>query len=159
MIRQPTTKERERYVNMTVVTDKERMDTAHFWQTHLRALGKKQLASPLALSIAAFAQKPENVGYEGPMESQIRPGKLGQWDMYDVYLAEHTLEEERLLISGLTAEEVAAANRRIFLNDSGIDSDDPAQVAAAARLDAMTPAQVKEEIARLERLLNLEQIV
>jgi hypothetical protein len=78
---------------------------------------------------------------------------MGQWDMYDKFMAEGFSEEERMLVCGLTAGEIADSNRRFELEARGIDPDNAKEVAQAAMLDAMTPEQLDNEIERLERQL------
>lgn len=62
---------------------------------HLSTLMEKQCIRHEAIMFASFANRPENIGYD---EHQLRPGKIGQWDMYDNFMAESFSEEERMLV-------------------------------------------------------------
>lgn len=138
---------------MPTVTRKEQEESARFWHNHLRALEQKELVSLRVLSYASFAQNPENIGYE---QHQLRPGKNGQWDMYDKFMAEGFTEGERVFVSGLATGEITDSNRRIELEQRGVDPDNPREVARVAMFDAMAPEDLDAEIDRLAEELRLE---
>lgn len=134
------------------VTPEEKADAARFWRDHLEALQNKDLLKPRVVSFVGSATQADNIGYE---PGQIRPGKLGQWDLYDLLREFGCSEEECLLASGLTAGEVAAEERREELRRCGVNPDDPQDVAEFERMEAMSPEEINTEVARLEKLLEV----
>jgi len=135
------------------VTEKEMGATVKYWRQHLDALQKNDLVKPDVISFVSEATQADNIGYDS---GQIRPGNMGQWDIYDLLLEFGCSEEERLLTSGLTADEVAEEERREKLRSRCVNPDDPRAVADYERLEAMSPEELNEEIAHLEDKLGLE---
>ncbi len=132
------------------VTEQERMEFVAFWRQHKAALLAGNVCSEEAMKCLHTYTQPDNVGYEFGM---LRPGKLGQWDLYDITL-ELLPEKERLLISGLSAREVAISDRD---QQYGLNPEDPnyqKEVARVERMQAMSPEELDCEIARLEALLS-----
>jgi len=136
-------------------TKKEKEDTASYWRKQLDALQDKGLVKPAVISFVSGATQAHNIGYDS---GEIRPGKMGQWDIYGLLQEFGCSEEERLLTSGLTAEEVAREEEREELRSHGVDPNNPMEVAQIERLKSMAPDELDSEIARLEGLLGLEPI-
>lgn len=133
------------------VSGREMADTLDFWRRHKAALEKDGLVGENALQYLRAYLKRESIGYE---LWQIRPGKHGQWDVYFGAEGIGLSLTERLLISGLSAEEVAREERREkLLHKWCIDPDDPAQVREIEHLEAMSPSELDAEIELLKALL------
>lgn len=133
-----------------VVTQQELQDTLAFWRRHEDALQDSHRVSDDALYWLRLYTKPSSIGYDF---SQIRPGKLGQWDIFEM-LVECLSFEDRLLISGLSTEEVA----RTELDDAyGLNPEDPRYEQDRTQiehLEALTPVQLDTEISQLEGALS-----
>ena len=132
------------------VTSQERQESVAFWRRHQAALQDAKLCSEDAMRWLHIYTQPNNIGYESGM---LRPGKMGQWDLYDETMETLSLDE-RLLISGLSAGEVAISDRdqRYGLNPSSPNY--AREVADVESLEAMDGAELDREIARLETLVS-----
>ena len=132
------------------VTDTERQEFVSFWTAQRRAIGAT-LSEETMYWFNAYTRR-DNVGYE---TGQLRPGKLGQWDLY-FWLTDgeiDCIENEALIASGLTAAEVAEENRREYYRRNYVDPDDPLDVARFNLMMSMTPDELDAEIKRLRELL------
>lgn len=88
-----------------VVTERERAEAVSFWRQRGKALNGNPSVSVECLLCLSIYTQPNCIGYG---QGKIRPGKLGQWDMYYfLTLDTEATDTEALLISGLTATEVA----------------------------------------------------
>ncbi|MBI1833623.1 MAG: hypothetical protein HYR90_02240 [Candidatus Andersenbacteria bacterium] len=136
---------------MKEITVEEREQFFRFWMTQRRAI-EGHLSAETLYWFNVYTTK-ENVGYEF---GQLRPGKLGQWDLYWNLTGEQSVgcdENETLIASGLTAAEVAEDKRREHYRENCVNPDDPFEIAMFDRLQDMSPEQLEIEIARLETQL------
>lgn len=132
------------------VTRQERQESISFWRQHEAVLQEGKLCDEEAMRWLHIYTQPNNIGYEFGM---LRPGKMGQWDLYDNTM-EMLSQDQRLLISGLSAGEVTASDRD---ERYGLDPSDPnylQEVASIERMQAMSPEELDNEIARLEALVS-----
>jgi hypothetical protein len=101
----------------------------------------------------------DNVGYEF---GQLRPGKLGQWDLYWNLTGEQSVgcdENEALIASGLTAAKVAEEKRCEHYRGNGVNPDDNLEIAMFERIQSMSPEQLDAEVERLKKqLAESEQV-
>lgn len=142
---------------LSKVSEKERMDSVAFWRRHESALRENKLVSEEALRWLSIYTQPDNIGYE---QGGIRPGELGKWNLY-YNTMEMLPQNERLLISGLSASKVAAEEEKDeFRHTYGLDPDNPdrqGEIAEIERqnrmLDAMSDEEQDAYIAQLEQLL------
>jgi hypothetical protein len=131
------------------VTLQERQETLAFWRRHEAALQADNLCDEEAMRWLHIYTQPDNIGYEFGM---LRPGKMGQWDLYDLTM-EMLSQDQRLLISGLSASEVAASDRDMAYGLDPRSATYQNEVAEVERLEAMSPNELDREIARLEALV------
>lgn len=133
------------------VTPEERTEFARFWSAQRAAI--KERVSEETMGWFNLYTEGDNIGYE---QGQLRPGKLGQWDLYWSMTGEQSLgcdQNETLIASGLTAAEVAEEARHHHLWEQHVDPNDPREVAQYERLKRMGPDEIDAEIARLEAQL------
>ena len=116
-----------------------------FWKNQIDALRDRGLVDADALRALVELTKLENIGYD---DGQIRPDCLGRWDVY-CSLKGRVSKVEQLILSGLTMAEVSVLERRHFLEKTGVDPDNPAEVAEFQRIERMTSKEIKREIAHL----------
>jgi len=120
-----------------------------FWMTQRKAI-KGRVSVKTMYWFNAYTER-DNVGYE---DGQLRPEKLGQWDLYWSLTGEQSIgcdENETLIASGLTAGEVAESERREYYRDNLVNPDNKLEIAWFNRVKGMSPAQLDAEITRLER--------
>lgn len=133
---------------MKVVTDEEKEQFFLFWNTQRQAI--KGLVSEKTMGCFNLYTEKDNVGYEF---GQLRPGKLGQWDLYWTMTGEQSLgcdQRETMIASGITAAEVAEEGRREYYRGCGVNPDDQFAVVQFDRLQGMSPEELNAEIVRLE---------
>mgnify|MGYP001612445239 CR=1 FL=1 len=136
---------------MKEVTAEERKQFFFFWLEQRQAI-EGRVSEQTMRWFNIYTAK-DNVGYEF---GQLRPGKLGQWDLYWNMTGEQSVgcdENETLIASGLTATEVAEERRRERLRMNCVDPDDPRDVAMFDRLHGMSHEQLEVEITNLEQQL------
>ena len=96
-----------------------------------------------------------NIGYEF---GELRPGKLGQWDLYG-WLIDPEInicsKDEAMLVTGLTMQEITEQERRDHLENHGVDPDNLSEIAYHEMLQDMSPRQIKQHISKLEKHLGL----
>lgn len=142
---------------MNEVTNEEKEQFFFFWNAQRQAI-KDRVSEKTMYWFNAYTAK-DNVGYEF---GQLRPGKLGQWDLYWNMTGEQSVgcdENETLIASGLTAAEVAKEKRREHYRENYVDPDDRLATAMFDRLQGMSPEQLDAEIALLEdQLTESEQV-
>lgn len=131
------------------VTSQERAEFVRFWRQQRE--GIVDMVSAETLEYFDIYTASDNVGYE---MGQLRPGKLGQWDLY-FWLTDLEVgcpENEAILASGLTAAEVEEEKKREDLLEACVDPDNPEEVFNYRIMKEMTPEQLNAEIKRLENL-------
>lgn len=136
---------------MKEVTAKERAQFISFWMTQRKAIEVR--VSEETMNWFNIYTASDNVGYNF---GQLRPGKLGQWDLYWNLTGEQSVgcdENETLIASGLTAVEVTEANRREHYLENCVDPDDQLATATFDRIQGMSSTELDAEIDRLERQL------
>jgi hypothetical protein len=142
---------------MKEITDEEKKQFFFFWMTQRQAI--EGLVSEKTMFWFNTYTAKDNVGYEF---GQLRPGKLGQWDLYWNMTGEQSIgcdENETLIASGLTAAEVAEEKRREHYRGNCVDPEDRLATAMFDRLQGMSPEQLDAEISRLEKqLAESEQV-
>ncbi len=129
------------------VTSDDRRQFIEFWGKQRQAIEGR--VSPETMRYFNDYTASDNVGYE---MGQLRPGKLGQWDLYG-WLTDMEIgcdKNEALIASGLTAAEVAEEEKRSHYEAHCIDPDDAAEVADFERRQQLTPAELDAEIVKLE---------
>jgi len=138
------------------LVSRQQQESAWRWRKHLEAVKKIGGVSDEAMSLANSHVKADNIGFE---QGEIRPDeKLGQWDLYYSLLYCNIPPDECLLLSGLSASEIAEQNRREELENAGIDPDNVSEVAQFERLEAMSPDDLSVEITRLEKALGIQSL-
>jgi hypothetical protein len=136
---------------MKEITVEEKRQFFYFWTTQRNAI-KDHVSEKTMLWFDIYTAR-DNVGYEF---GQLRPGKLGQWDLYWNLTGEQSVgcdENEVLIASGLTATEVAEEKRREHYRGNCVNADDSMEVAMFERLMDMSPDALAAEIDRLEQQL------
>ena len=137
---------------MKEITAEEKKQFFFFWMTQRQAI-EGRVSNETMYWFNVYTAK-DNVGYEF---GQLRPGKLGQWDLYWNMTGEQSVggcdENEALIASGLTAAEVAEEKRREHYRGNCVDPDDQLAIVVFDRLQGMSPEQLDSEIARLEAQL------
>lgn len=132
------------------VDSEERFLFLSFWIAQRRAILDRVSVKTMEWFNLYTAR--DNVGYE---TGQLRPGKLGQWDLFG-WLTDPEIgcdENEALIASGLTAAEVADERRRENLRENCVDPDNEAEVADFERRRSMSSEELDAEIERMEREL------
>ena len=140
----------------TEITAKQREEFFAFWLEQRRAI-EGRVSEETMRWFNTYTEK-DNVGYEF---GQLRPGKLGQWDLYWNLTGEQSVgcdENEALIASGLTATEVAEEKRREYYRARFVNPDSPLEIAEFERINAMKPTELNSEIARLEALLGYDPL-
>ncbi len=84
------------------------------------------------------------LGYE---DGRIRPGRLGQWDVYRNAHNWGLTEDQCILISGLPADEVGTESEKAKIILTGFDPDDNDQVEAYRYMTSMTLAEAYRRLA------------
>ena len=142
---------------MNEITDEEKNQFFFFWLTQRQAI-KGRVSDETMYWFNTYTAK-DNVGYGF---GQLRPGKLGQWDLYWNLTGEQSVgcdENETLIASGLTAVEVAEEKHREHYRGNCVNPDDRLATTMFDRLQGMSPEQLDAEIARLEtQLAESEQV-
>ncbi len=143
-------------MSTTEITTKDREEFFAFWLKQRRAI-EGRVSEETMQWFNAYTDK-DNVGYGF---AQLRPGKLGQWDLYWNLTGEQSVgcdENEAMIASGLTATEVAEEKRREYYRARFVDPDSPLEIAEFERINAMKPTELNSEIARLEALLGYDPL-
>ncbi len=133
---------------MEKVTQEGREEFLVFWSVQRKAI-EGRVSETTMRWFNAYTAK-DNVGYEF---GQLRPGKLGQWDLYWNLAGEQSAgcdENEALIASGLTAAEVAEEKRRERYRTNGVDPDNSLEIMLFDQLGSMNSEQLDAEITRLE---------
>ena len=97
--------------------------------------------------------KKDNVGYK---PGQLRPGELGQWDLYH-WLTDPEIgceKSEAIIASGLTPTKIQEEEIREYYRESGIDPDNTEEMRIFDRIVNMSSDELDLEIERLENLLH-----
>lgn len=129
----------------------ERDDAWRFWQEHICYLQKNRIIFDNTLEILAALTRRENIGFG---EGQIQPGVPGQWSVF-YFLFDYGVScSKRLLLSGLPAGEVAVVEKRLELEESCFNPEDPKEVREYDRVQKMSNAEVERELIQLERRLG-----
>lgn len=135
--------------NNRTVTKVERDAFFDFWSNQKVAV--KGHVSEGTLEFMNLYTSPTGVGYEF---GQLRPGKLGQWDLFWELSGPQSQniceENEAMIACGLTASEVAEGQRQEFYREHYVDPDDRLAVAQFERMKRMSPSELDTEIQRLE---------
>jgi hypothetical protein len=138
-------------MNAKTVTPQEREQFFDFWSKQKEAVRGR--VSENTLEFMNLYTSPSGVGYEF---GQLRPGKLGQWDLFWELTGPQSQniceENEAMIACGLTASEVAEEQLREHYRQNHVNPDDKFAVAQFERTQRMTPAEIDAEIERLEKL-------
>ena len=138
---------------MNEITPEEKKQFFFFWMTQRKAI-EGRVSEQTMCQFDIYTEK-DNVGYEF---GQLRPGKLGQWDLYWTLAGEQGIgcdKNEALIASGLNAAEVAEEKRREHYREQCVNPDDQFEIANFERIQRMTPEQLDIEIASLESQLTV----
>ena len=139
------------------VSPAEREQFFDFWSKQKEAIRGR--VSDGTIEMVNWHTSPTGVGYEF---GQIRPGKLGQWDLFCALTGPQSQnicdENEAIIACGLTATEVANEKSREYYRENCVDPDDQLAVAQFERIKRMSPSEIDTEIQRLEKQLGLESI-
>ncbi len=142
---------------MKVTTDEEKKQFFLFWSNQRQAI-QGRVSEQTMYWFNIYTER-NNVGFNF---GQLRPGKLGQWDLYWNLTGAQSIgcdENEVLIASGLTAAEVAEEKRREHYRDKCVDPDNPFAIERFEILQGMSPEQLDSEIMRLEKqLAESEQV-
>ena len=138
-----------------VVSPTEREEFLAFWQGQKEAIRGR--VSKDVLGFIDLYTSPSGVGYEF---GQLRPGRLGQWDLFWMLAGPQSqnvcTENEAMIACGLTATEVAEAERQEYYRGHDVDPYNPLDVACFDRITRMSPVELDAEIERLEKQLGPE---
>ena len=133
------------------VTQQEREQFFDFWSKQKEAVRGR--VSENTLEFMNLYTSPSGVGYEF---GQLRPGKLGQWDLFWELTGPQSQnicdENEAMIACGLTASEVVEEQRRERYREHCVDPDNQLEVAQFERVQRMSPTELDAEIERLEKL-------
>lgn len=132
------------------VTPSERQEFLTFWAKQRQAV-QERLSEKTMKWFSIYTSR-DNIGYEF---GQLRPGEMGKWDLYS-WLTDPEIgcdENDALIVSGLTAQEIAEEERRENLRRNYADPDNPAEVYQFERIQRMNPEELEAEISKLEGLL------
>ncbi|KKS28844.1 MAG: hypothetical protein UV60_C0028G0008 [Parcubacteria group bacterium GW2011_GWA2_43_11] len=140
---------------MKEITPEEKEQFFLFWQAQRQAI-EDRVSEKTMHWVRAYTAR-DNIGYEF---GQLRPGKLGQWDLYCNLTGEQSAigcdENETLVACGLNAAEIAEENRREYYRMICVNPDDKLEIAMFDRFQHMSPEEFDDEIARLEEQLVRE---
>lgn len=135
------------------VTQAEQEHFFDFWSEQKEAVRGR--VSESTLEFMNLYTSPSGVGYEF---GQLRPGKLGQWDLFYELTGPQSQnicdENEAMIACGLNATEVAEEQRREYYRGNCVDPDDQLAVAQFQRIKRMSPPELDAEIQRLEKQLE-----
>ncbi|KKS38658.1 MAG: hypothetical protein UU98_C0005G0001 [Parcubacteria group bacterium GW2011_GWD2_42_14] len=144
--------EKQENTAMKEITPEEKEQFFAFWNIQRQAI-KGRVSVETMYWFNAFTAK-DNIGYEF---GQLRPGKLGQWDLYQNLTGDQSAincdENEALVASGLNIAEIAEENRREYYRGISACPDDKLEIAMFNRFQHMSPEQFDAEIDRLEQQL------
>lgn len=140
----------------TEVSREEKQKWFYWWKDRLDNLRERGLATEDGfLNARTLIGSAGSIGYG---QGQIRPGALGQWDVFwelEMYGVPYA---ERILLSGLSEVQVEAEEKRMRMKGRGYNPDDPDDVAEFERLERMTPderdAYLTGKIDTLSRILT-----
>jgi len=135
----------------TEVNREEQIKASSWWREHIDSLKSRNLVTDNGhQSVLLFTCNPENIGYD---QGQIRPGELGQWDIFYELEMFGIPYAERILLSGLSDIQVQAEDKKMKMENLGYNSDDPTEVLEFERHGRMTPDELDREITELRSLL------
>lgn len=120
-----------------------------FWNDHVDALVATGAVRKGSLRLLLDLIRPGNIGFG---QGQVRPGKLGQWDVYYA-LAGAVRPSEQVVLAGLSVEEIAEAQWCSFLRQSGVDPDNQKEVEEFSRIRQMTREAVNRDLENSPRIL------
>lgn len=120
-----------------------------WWQNHMNSLNGHVPDAELQ-KLAWLVGELKSFGFE---QGSTRPGSLGQWDVYYTLRYDFACHHA-LLMSGLSANEIAKAERNLELEHAGVNPDDPQDVADYEAIQAMSPEERDKWIAHLEAMLH-----
>lgn len=129
---------------------KQSVEEARAHEYRLRGLRERNVITDEEMRSTLIFVVPDNIRYD---QGGVRPGELGRWDLF------YLLEEcgipyaKRLLIAGLTDDQVQKEERRDHMRQMGVDVDDPADVRDFERIERMSPGELDDEIKKLRGLL------
>ena len=139
------------------VSQAEREEFFNFWSAQRQAIQGR--VSEGTMEFVKLYTSPSGVGYEF---GQLRPGKLGQWDLFHELTGPQSQnicdENEAMVACGLTATEIAEEKRREYYREHSIDPDDKLAIAQFERTKRMSSTELDAEIGRLEQQLGLEPL-
>jgi|GEM_PF-1933021 len=137
----------------TVISRDEQIKWWVWWKNHISELEKRGVVSKEHLdNLRLFITKPEDIGYNSDC-GQIRPGDLGQWDIFYNLDGWGIPYSVKLLLSGLSDAEVKNEETREKIRNFGLDPDSKKDVVEFHRISNMSPKALDMEIKRLEALL------
>lgn len=133
-----------------VTKDNECEMSARHWQSHLEKVEYECVASQKAVEFASFAKDSKWIGYNA-RKGQIRPGKLGQWDLYlRMYRAGHS-EEDCLAVTGLTRWETAQFCHDLYLQGRSVDLVNPRELGKVREFGKLVFDTLSRLIGRLRQ--------
>ena len=148
---------RMKNTEMKQVSQAEREQFFDFWSKQRQAI--QGHVSEKTMEWFNIYTAHNNVGCEF---GQLRPGKLGQWDLFWWLTGPQSQnicgEAEAMLVAGLTAAEVAEEKRREHYRENYVDPDDQFAIAQFERTKRMSPSELDAEILRLEQRLEPEPL-
>jgi len=129
------------------VSNEELYQSLNFWRAHHTRLADEGTPPKLLEEIPLTS---ERIGFG---QGQIRPGELGQFDVFYASEPYHSLQD-RLLISGLSEDKVKETEREQEMKDFGWDPDNPEDVKEYEYFNSMTRPEAEAQLVVLEKLLK-----
>jgi len=134
------------------VSREEQVENWIQWKQRIKRLEEREVVTSEELySLRIHVSSPDAIGYG---EGQIRPGKLGQWDVFFALEQFGIPYEKRLLLADLSDSAVQKEMEKWEIQSFGYNPDDPREVAEFRRIRNMAPNELDTEINRLEVLLK-----
>lgn len=133
------------------ISQEQQVESLDWWRRHISRLEARGVATSEELySLRIHVAGVDAIGYGS---GQIRPGDLGQWDVFFALEQFDILYEKRLLLADLSDSAVQREMEKNEMQSLGYNPDDPAEVAEFHRIKGMIPEELDTEINRLESLL------
>lgn len=141
------------------ITAKERQDAFEHWRRHEESLRKHGGVSVKDLQLLAMMTTPSCFGYDLDKGEVIGVGPEAKWDLLEILKQSCEADLDVCMrLAGVSDAEMAQQDREIELHSACIDPSNPLEVQMYDRMKSMTPSQLDDEIAELERRLDLKPI-
>jgi biotin operon repressor len=127
-----------------------RRNSAVFWQKHIQALRSIGFDDDKISRLGHYV-KPGNIGTGKGM---IRPGELGQWDVFYTLVDSYPEETDRMILAGLTPGQIGTHKLRNEMKARGYDPDNPDDVREYDQMRGVSSDEIEAHIEQLEDLFR-----